>query len=245
MIPDAVSADPSAQTSPQIQASQQGGRVPERSRNAEIAPLRRQPVQERSTRRVARILDTCAELVAEVGYDALTTTVLAKRAGVAIGSLYQFFPDKRAVVRALTQRFLDDFLLRLRSNVDFDQFQNWWEAVDAVMDQYIEMHRTVPGFGVLHFGDVVDQNLLNPGEDNNTVVAEQLAGLLVPRFALTDNDALRLALLVAVEAADAVLTLAFKRSPDGEPRLIAAAKDLIRGYLAGNLTVAQDRPVVG
>ncbi|HEX3816171.1 MAG TPA: TetR family transcriptional regulator [Mycobacteriales bacterium] len=232
MIPDAISADSSVPTD----------RVPEQGKPHENAPLRRQPVQERSTRRVARILDTCAELVSEVGYDALTTTVLARRAGVAIGSLYQFFPDKRAVVQALTQRFLDDFLLRLQTNVNFDQFENWWEAVDAVMDQYIEMHRTVPGFGVLHFGDVVDQYLLNPGEDNNTVVAEQLAQLLVARFQLNDDEGLRLALLVAVEASDAVLTLAFKRSPTGDPKLIAAAKDLIRGYLAGNLTSAVDQP---
>jgi AcrR family transcriptional regulator len=233
MIPDAVSADT-------IQASGSGGRAPEWNKPADAAPLRKQPVQERSTRRVARILDTCAELVSEVGYDGLTTTVLARRAGVAIGSLYQFFPDKRAVVRALTQRFLDDFLLRLESTVDFDSFQNWWEAVDAVMDTYIGMHRTVPGFGVLHFGDIVDQHLLNPGQDNNTVVAEQLARLLVGRFALKDDTALRLALLVAIEAADAVLNLAFRRRQDGDPELIAAAKDLVRGYLAGHLRATAD-----
>jgi len=197
--------------------------------------LRKQPVQERSTRRVERILDTCAELVAEVGYDGLTTTVLARRAGVAIGSLYQFFPDKRAVVRALTQRFLDEFLLRLESGVDFGAFAHWWDAVDAVMDQYIEMHRTVPGFGVLHFGDVVDQNLLAPGADNDSVVAGKLAGLLASRFDLADDERLRLVIHVAVTASDSVLTLAFKRSPDGDPEVIAAAKDLVRGYLSGNL----------
>jgi AcrR family transcriptional regulator len=206
------------------------------------APFRKQPVQERSTRRVERILDTCAELVAEVGYDALTTTTLARRAGVAIGSLYQFFPDKRAVVRALTQRFLDEFLLRLDANVDFGQFENWWDAVDAVMDQYIAMHRTVPGFGVLHFGDVVDQHLLNPGADNDTVVSGRLAQLLAARFGLIDDDQLRRALLVSVTASDAVLKLAFKRAAEGDPQLIVAAKELIRGYLAGQLA-ARPQPV--
>jgi AcrR family transcriptional regulator len=191
---------------------------------------------------VERILDTCAELVAEVGYDALTTTTLARRAGVAIGSLYQFFPDKRAVVRALTQRFLDEFLLRLDANVDFGQFENWWDAVDAVMDQYIGMHRTVPGFGVLHFGDVVDQYLLNPGADNDTVVSGRLAQLLSARYGLVDDDQLRRALLVSVTASDAVLKLAFKRAAEGDPQLITAAKELIRGYLAGQLA-AHPQPV--
>ena len=65
-------------------------------------PLRRMPVQGRSLARVSRMLDACAELIDEVGYDGLTTTLLAERAGVAIGSVYQFFPDKRAIVAALT-----------------------------------------------------------------------------------------------------------------------------------------------
>ena len=63
-------------------------------------PLRRLPVQERSAARVERMLDVCAALVDELGYEALTTTLVAERAGVAIGSVYQFFPDKRALVQA-------------------------------------------------------------------------------------------------------------------------------------------------
>ena len=59
---------------------------------------------------MARMLDACAGLVDEIGYEAVTTTLLAERAGVAIGSIYQFFPDKRAVVQALTLRNLEAYL---------------------------------------------------------------------------------------------------------------------------------------
>ena len=76
----------------------------------EATPLRRQPVQQRSAKRVEQMLDASAALIDELGYDALTTTLIAKRAGVAVGSLYQFFPDKRAVVQALTQRNLERFV---------------------------------------------------------------------------------------------------------------------------------------
>lgn len=55
-------------------------------------PLRRRPAQRRSARRVERMLDACAELLDEAGYDALSTTRIAERASVAIGSVYQFFP---------------------------------------------------------------------------------------------------------------------------------------------------------
>ena len=80
-------------------------------------PLRRVPVQGRSVARVQRMLDACAELVDEVGYEGLTTTLLAERAGVAIGSVYQFFPDKRAVVQALTLRNVEAYLARLAERI--------------------------------------------------------------------------------------------------------------------------------
>src|SRR5688572_24466470 len=114
--------------------------------SAGTKPLRRVPVQGRSVARVARMLDACAELVDDVGYDGLTTTLLAERAGVAIGSVYQFFPDKRAIVQALTLRSLEAYLTRLGDRLAADEFAHWWDAVDAAIDEYIAMHRTVPGF---------------------------------------------------------------------------------------------------
>src|SRR5690348_2865068 len=104
------------------------------------------------------MLDACAELVDEVGYDGLTTTLLAERAGVAIGSVYQFFPDKRAIVQALTMRNLDAYVERISARIAEGTLVKWWDAVDAAIDEYITMHRSVPGFRTLHFGDVVDRN---------------------------------------------------------------------------------------
>ena len=86
-------------------------------------PLRRVPVQGRSVARVQRMLDACAELVDEVGYEGLTTTLLAERAEVAIGSVYQFFPDKRAIVQALAMRNMDAYLQSLSA-----RFANEWNS---------------------------------------------------------------------------------------------------------------------
>jgi AcrR family transcriptional regulator len=194
-------------------------------------PLRRVPVQGRSVARVARMLDACAELVDEVGYDGLTTTLLAERAGVAIGSVYQFFPDKRAVVQALTMRNLEAYLRQLGTRIAEERFEYWWDAVDAAIDEYIMMHRTTPGFRTLHFGDVVDVHLLDDERDNNSVIVEQLAALLVDRFGITAGTRLEFALNIAVETADALIKMAFRRDPVGDPLVIEEAKALIREYL--------------
>lgn len=198
---------------------------------APSGPLRRVPVQGRSVARVRRMLDACADLIDEVGYEGLTTTLLAERAGVAIGSVYQFFPDKRAIVQALTQRNMEAYLGRLAERFAGRSFAYWWDGVDAAIDEYIAMHRQVAGFRSLHFGDVVDVHLLDSDRDNNTVIADRLAGLLTEQLAVPDTPRLRFALQIAVEAADALIKLAFRRHPDGDHRLLDEAKALIREYL--------------
>ncbi|MBB6346605.1 TetR family transcriptional regulator [Nonomuraea muscovyensis] len=204
--------------------------------------LRRQPSQRRSARRVQRMLDACAALLDESGYEALSTTRIAERAGVAIGSVYQFFPDKRAITQELTRRNVEQFVSRVGHRFIEEDYRGWWEAVDAIIDEYVDMHRTVPGFRSLHFGDAVDLNLLDSDSDNNTVIAGRLRGLLLNEFGLADSHELDVAMLVAVEAGDAVLKLAFRRDPAGEPEIIDAAKQLIRGFLSRQLRSWSPRP---
>jgi AcrR family transcriptional regulator len=182
------------------------------------------------------MLDACGTLVDEVGYDGLTTTLLAERAGVAIGSVYQFFPDKRAIVQALTLRNLEGYLRRLAARFGEVAFDHWWDGVDTAIDEYILMHRSVPGFRTLHFGDVVDEHLLDEERDNNAVIVDQISRLLIAQFGLGDAERVRFALSIAVEAADALIKLAFRRDPEGDEAVLAEAKALIRDYLHGQLT---------
>jgi AcrR family transcriptional regulator len=199
------------------------------------SPLRRVPVQDRSLARVNRMLDACAALLDEAGYEALTTTLVADRAGVAIGSLYQFFPDKRAVVQALAMRNLEAYLTRLQARLGSGAISDWPEAVAAAVDEFIDLHRTTPGFRTLRFGDVVDRHLLDEDRDNDTVLAEELSLLMTRYFGMPDSPELRLALLIAVELGDALVKLAFRRDPQGDPGILAEARRVVSGYLAHKL----------
>ncbi len=67
--------------------------------------MRRQPRQARSQERVDRILDVAEQLFISAGYNATTTNAIAVGAKVSIGSLYQFFPDKAAIVYGLATRY--------------------------------------------------------------------------------------------------------------------------------------------
>ncbi|MBE9127766.1 MULTISPECIES: TetR family transcriptional regulator [unclassified Coleofasciculus] len=73
---------------------------------AKMTSMRRNPQQQRSRERVERILAAAAEVFDEVGYEAATINAIATRAETAIGSLYQFFPDKLAIFHALEERHM-------------------------------------------------------------------------------------------------------------------------------------------
>ncbi|GAA1363261.1 TetR family transcriptional regulator [Streptomyces beijiangensis] len=191
--------------------------------------LRRAPVQQRSAERLDRILEACAELLDETGYDRLSTRAVAARADVPIGSVYRFFSDKRAMADALAQRNLDMYAVRVADRLTTLPAADWRAAIDAVLDEYLEMKRTVPGFALVDFGSPA-----TPYE-GNPLVADRLTALLGAHLGLTPDEALHRTFLVAVEAADAVLQLAFRTRPEGDPDLVAEVRVLLRSYLAKTL----------
>ncbi len=79
--------------------------------------LRRQPKQKRSRERVAKILEAAAAVFDEVGYEAATTHQIAAKAGTAVGSIYQFFPDKAAIFHEMELRHIE-------------QVKNFWAKID-------------------------------------------------------------------------------------------------------------------
>jgi AcrR family transcriptional regulator len=174
------------------------------------------------------MLDAAAELLDELGPEGLSTSAIAGRAGVSVGSLYQFFPDKHAVAEALARRSFERFselLTALGSGP-------WEQVVDRVIDAYVAFSRTEPGFQVLSFGGPVgQQHLLDPEADNNVVVAKALARLVRVDVPL---DILR----NAVEVGDALLALAFRRDPEGDPVLVAEAKVAVKAYLRAHLSAS-------
>ena len=68
---------------------------------------RKSPVQARSTASVEAILHATIQVLLRVGKDRLTTTRVAYRAGVSVGTLYQYFPNKSALLQAALKRHLD------------------------------------------------------------------------------------------------------------------------------------------
>ncbi|MFF0475786.1 TetR family transcriptional regulator [Streptomyces sp. NPDC004284] len=213
--------------------------------------LRRAPVQQRSAERLARILDACAVLLDETGYEQLSTRAVAARAGVPIGSVYRFFVNKRAMVAALALRNLDRYTERISDRFAAATLLDAHGAIDGVLDEFIEMKRTVPGFALVDFGvppvapgeTAADRADEGPdggpdeavAEDPNRLVAERICALLATHLGRAADEELHRKVLVGVETADALVRLAFRADPAGDPALVAETRCLLHAYLAPSL----------
>jgi len=77
-------------------------------RSQAVLEPRKSPVQARSTASVDAILEATLQVLLQVGKERLTTTKVALRAGVSVGTLYQYFPNKSALLKAALKRHLDE-----------------------------------------------------------------------------------------------------------------------------------------
>ncbi|GHF80481.1 TetR family transcriptional regulator [Streptomyces thermodiastaticus] len=187
-------------------------------------------MQRRSAERLTRILDACADLLDEVGYDALSTRAVAARAGVPIGSVYRFFGNKRAMADALAQRNLERYAERVTERLKAAANGDWRAAVDAVLDEYLLMKRTAPGFSLVDFGNQIPLGARHT--EPNHRVADRLVSLLSGRLGREPDDDLRRVFLIAVETADTLVQLAFRVDPQGDKKIIAETRELLRAYLS-------------
>lgn len=80
--------------------------------------MRKTPRQQRSRQMVESLIDATARVLAERGLDATTTNHIAEAAGVSVGSLYQYFPDKDALIEALLRRMVDELMTAFNQQID-------------------------------------------------------------------------------------------------------------------------------
>ena len=193
--------------------------------------LRNEPVQARSTARLAALMDAAAAVVDEIGYERLTTAMVAERAGASIGTVYRYFPDRIAVLQALGARNLERAMARIDEEVANEAHTNWMEALSAAMGALLDAFRDEPGFRSLRVGDVID---LRPAPNELTyksIVSNTLLTGLVERFDLVDNDEVRFAFETSIEISDALAARAFARNPKGEESFLEAGRDIIASLL--------------
>lgn len=197
---------------------------------------RRRPLQERSRKRIATILGAAAELVREKGADGLVISEVAERAEVPIGSVYQYFPGKAAIVRALAEGRLEklrELLVR-----DIGAFvaskpskRRLGEAVDLLVDGYYELYANDPTFRAIWGGVQADPALRDLDVKDNQQNARIIQRALKPYFTNMPAEELYGLCLLICDSTASSLRLAL------EPGTSTAASRSIVRELKTMLTV--------
>jgi len=199
----------------------------------EVPRLRRVPRQARSRERLARMLDAAEALLVSEGPAALTTTRVAAAAGVSVGSLYQYLPDKEAIAEALANRYLAEFegLMDSLAEEASAAPERWGDPVGRLVDAFAARYRERPGYLALWFGREMSPGLREADRENKAALAGRLLAVL-RTLGAGEDASLRTAAHAGVLIADALLQEAFRSDPGGEEALIGEAKRVLRLYLA-------------
>lgn len=106
---------------------------------------RRKPTQIRARLTVDAILDAVVRLLKRKGHKAITTNRIAEVAGVSIGSVYQYFPNKHAIFIALHERHVSEIDRMIHSKLTQHAASPLDVLVRAIVDGMIEAHAPDPG----------------------------------------------------------------------------------------------------
>ena len=197
----------------------------------QLAP-RRRPSQERSRDRVERILDATAALLGDTPVDKITTAAIAEEAGVPIGSVYQYFPNKLAVLAELARRVMEQVDLKTASLIaeDFGVLP-WDQAIDRAIDATMQGYAAQPGYLQLLLSIRPTPEFRLITDESNERVAALLARHPALR-AVIPADRIELVTRAAIQAANALQDWALSADdPDLTNRIIREMKTLLKGYL--------------
>ena len=194
---------------------------------------RKRPRQERSKATVDSILAACARVLVRHGYDGLTTNAVASMAGVSIGSLYQYFPNKESLVRALLERHMEEMNASVLAELARVAHLPLGQAARAVVELTIRAHAIDPELHQVLTEELPRVGKLARMRDMDALCRRMVAGLLQARrdeIAIRDPD---MAAFLLVSTIEAVVHRAALLDPDRlrDPALIDETTLLVTRYL--------------
>ena len=197
------------------------------------------PKQKRSEFTYQAILEAATQLFIENGLEKTTTNKVAARAGVSIGSLYQYFPNKHALVTALTEAHLEQMMQLISTRLAPNLHRPIEDVIKSVVTLMIEAHSIDPGLHRV----LIDES--NQGAVKKQLQQfEQRLSQLIKAFLELKRDQLRtqdlsMAAFVMINTIEtlthrAVLNKGDNQDialPQDKERLVDHTCDLVVGYL--------------
>jgi AcrR family transcriptional regulator len=219
-----------------------------RSRRPREAPdeasfARQAPQQERSRRRLESIVEAAAELFAEQSFPEVTMDAIAQRAGTPIGSVYQYFEDKRAVFAAVMARsnarareaFEGVAQLARASIVGVEPALPFGAVLEAAIDGFLHLQKREPSFRAANRNLTFLGELVAEDEALQRELAARTAELFASYFPGADARTRKLVAATVVQLVTSFLIVADRQDPREGQRQLEECKLIVRLYVEARL----------
>ena len=182
--------------------------------------LRHVPTQARSRARLRRVLEAADEVLATEGAGAFTTTRIAEVAGVPVGSVYHYFPDKSAITEALGVHYWHAFADLVEAAAEADERAPLPDPAGAVLDALAAGFRARPGFLALWYGGLRTESVRDVTRPTREAIAAAVDRILAVHWpSAPAGDRVTAARMVVI-AGDGLLREAFRAAPGGDPLVL-------------------------
>lgn len=185
-------------------------------------------MQNRSIKRVQQILDATAEIIAEKGSAGLSITGIAKRAGITAGSMYQYFPNKEAIVYALAEHYLSQ--IRKEFETKFAVLPKSRDDVRLmsleIFDNYSEMHCEDPVVRDILMGASVNKETMDLDWEDTLQNQEFMFEISKPFYPEHMHEELKIVLLIFLQYAISSTKAAIESPKSQQAKILQIAREM-------------------
>jgi AcrR family transcriptional regulator len=192
-------------------------------------------MQARSRERLRRVLEAADRVLAHEGAGAFTTNRIAAVAGIPVGSVYRFFPDKTAVAEALAVAHWGDLADLVAAAAEEDERSPLPDPAGDVLETLAAGFRARPGFLALWYSGLRTEAVRDATRPIRLSVAASVERLLAVHWPDTDPDRRATVARMLVITGDGLLREAFRTDPDGDPLLLAESRAMLDAYAVQRL----------
>ncbi len=182
---------------------------------------RKEPRQDRAKNTVEKLLDVTEQLLEEIGLDGVTTILIAERAGLSVGTLYEYFPNKHSILFALASRWIEMLRSVLAANeVDqrgFVSWAHWYESYVTAMFAIYAQER-----GLVRYYDILVSvpDLRDLDMQIDAVVMSYLKRSIATFFPATDKEALAILARMMITTIHNTLRFAVNMPPSSKKKMM-------------------------
>lgn len=199
-----------------------------------MTKTRRIPTQARSREKYDLIIRSARELIGNKGNDSVSMREISKHSGVALASIYQYFPDKNTILQAIMEELFEQ--VRNTILIHIEDCQNIEELADQLgysIDSFYVMFTKDPVWAILWAGLQANPTLMaldaNDSKQNAELISRKVSEILGAENQLEKQTQIKIfdSTLMLVHMIGSTIRLALALGEDDGQRLIAEFKELV------------------